>query len=88
MKMKTKMKTMKKKDYIPIKYLGSMILNNNITYQTLYRSICDFITSCINTFFQVTSMQLTRGRGWNLRITGETVHIVRSTSTVQLSTAQ
>ena len=63
MKMKTKMKTMKKKDYIPIKYLGSMILNNNITYQTLYRSICDFITSRMNTFFQV-DFNTAHARAW------------------------
>jgi hypothetical protein len=63
MKMKTKLKTMKKKDYIPIKYLGSMILNNNITYQTLYRTICDFITSRMNTFFQV-DFNAAHARAW------------------------
>jgi hypothetical protein len=63
MKTKTNIKTMKKKDYIPIKYLGSMILSNSITYQTLYRSICNFITSRMQTFFQV-DFSAAHARAW------------------------
>ena len=44
-KNKKKKTSSNKNDYIPIKYMGSMILSNTITYQALYQTICDFITT-------------------------------------------
>jgi len=55
--------TANKNGYIPIKYMGSMILSNsNITYLTLYKSICDFIADRMK-FFHV-DFNATQVKAW------------------------